>query len=49
MKPHWYFIYEDYCPVCGRSDTTRERRYTPRPEAWELRHSFSEHYDWCQE
>lgn len=35
------------CPVCGRSDTERERRYDPRPEAWEERHEYYTAYDWC--
>ena len=44
---YWYFISVEYCPVCGRDDTWRERRYSPRPEKWEDRHSFKEVYDWC--
>ena len=32
MRPHWYMIHTWYCVLCGREDTYRERRYTPRPE-----------------
>jgi hypothetical protein len=45
---YWYFIHEDYCPVCGRSDTARERAYTPKPDNWEDRHAYHESYDWCE-
>jgi len=44
---YWYFINEDYCPPCGRTDVSRERIYGPRPDRWEDRHQFSEIYDWC--
>jgi hypothetical protein len=30
--PHWYFIYRWDCVLCSKSEETRERRYTPRPE-----------------
>lgn len=30
-RPHWYFTYQWYCVLCGRSETTRERRFTPKP------------------
>lgn len=46
-KKYWYMTYVEYCPVCGKEDTWRERRYTPRPEKWEDRHDFKEVYDWC--
>ena len=46
-RKHWYFIAVDYCPVCGRDSTYRERRYTPRPKRWESRHAFMEVYDYC--
>ncbi len=31
-KPHWYFQYLGECPVCGRDQSIRERRYTPKPK-----------------
>jgi hypothetical protein len=45
--PYWYHISSYYCPICGRDDTFRERRYTPRPDRWEDRHEFKEVYDYC--
>lgn len=41
-RPHWYFIYSDFCVLCMRTETERERRYTPRPERWEDRHELTE-------
>lgn len=46
-RKYWYFISEDYCPVCGHVKIARERMYTPRPEAWEDRHECVEFYDYC--
>lgn len=31
MKLHWYFITIYECPVCGRGEETRERRYDKKP------------------
>lgn len=45
---YWYFTWEEYCPVCGRSVITRERMYTPRPDEWNAKHSESERYDYCE-
>lgn len=47
MKPHWYFISTIYCPLCGRTETYRERRHTPRPDDYNDRHEFLERYDYC--
>jgi len=44
---HWYFITVYICPVCGREEEYRERRYTPRPENWEDRNKIIEEYNWC--
>jgi hypothetical protein len=47
-RPHWYFIYEESCPVCGHTRIYRERRYGSRPERWEDRHDIDYMaYDWC--
>lgn len=46
-KTYWYYVVDDYCPVCGRSDTYRERIYGERPKDWEQRHEFNEVYDGC--
>ena len=47
IPKHWYFIDEDYCPICGGSKVYRERKYTERPERYEDRHDFEEVYDYC--
>lgn len=44
---HWYFIYCHECPLCGKTDEYRERRYTPRPAEYEDRHEFEVMYDNC--
>jgi hypothetical protein len=45
---YWYFISVYSCPVCGKEEVFRERRYTPRPNAWEDRHYWNDRaYDWC--
>ena len=44
---YWYFTYIDYCPQCGRSEITRERRYTPKPENQSDRVLEKDVYDWC--
>lgn len=41
-RPHWYFIYADYCVLCGVEHTGRERRYTKRPRKWADRHEYTE-------
>jgi hypothetical protein len=43
MRKHWYFIYTEWCVLCGRTNVYRERRYTPRPPDWESRHEDSEY------
>jgi len=47
VRRYWYFITEDYCPLCGRTQAWRERRYTKRPKLWKNRHRFTEAYDGC--
>jgi hypothetical protein len=42
QRRHWYFIYSDFCVLCMRTETERERRYTPRPKRWEDRHALTE-------
>jgi len=51
-RPHgegcWYKHFIEECPVCGRGDEWKERRYTPpppkdSPERWE----FKQRYDYC--
>jgi hypothetical protein len=38
----WYFIATWECVLCGHTDTYRERRHDPRPEAWADRHEYHE-------
>lgn len=47
LRPHWYYIVVHYCPACGGERVFRERRYGPRPEAWEDRHEWKEVWDYC--
>ena len=48
IKKHWYFITTHACPVCGRENVYRERRYDNRPEKYEDRHSYDPmFYDYC--
>lgn len=49
QKPHWYEVFVHECPVCGRGETFRERRYTPKPSDPKDRYHWSAHYDWCNE
>lgn len=47
-KRCWYFISYIECPVCGKEEEFRERRFGPRPEAYEDRHDFRQIiYDHC--
>lgn len=48
-RRHWYFIHTDYCPVCGRDDTSRERVYGISPDDPQERRAFHESYDWCDQ
>ena len=47
VPKHWYYISVDYCPLCSKDETIRERRYDERPEKYEDRHEFKESYDYC--
>lgn len=48
-KPHWYMMFVEECPVCGRIDEWRERRYTQKPASPGDRHSYQQVYDKCME
>lgn len=41
-RPHWYFVSVWFCVLCGLTQTTRERRYTPRPADPAARHDYME-------
>ena len=52
LPPHWYKIYIGECPVCGRDQSYRERRLTPKPLNPEDRYeemSDFETYDGCMD
>lgn len=46
-KGSWYFISISECPVCGRGDEVRERRYTEKPTDPHERYEFLIIYDYC--
>lgn len=46
-RKHWYFTYTTECPLCGRGETRRERRYGSKPSDPRKRYSFEHHYDYC--
>ena len=47
-KPrYWYFLTINCCPICGRDDTSRERRFDPRPDDPTERRDFREVWDYC--
>jgi len=43
--PHWYKITYQECPLCGRSETYRERVYGEKPPPQESAPDFR-HW-WC--
>ena len=47
LPPHWYFFTIRYCPICGHDDTTRERRFDPRPDDLSARRDVKEVWDYC--
>ena len=46
---YWYHTTYFHCPVCGREDKMRERRYTKKPKSFMDRWEFLEEYDNCME
>jgi hypothetical protein len=46
-KKYWIYTEVWYCPVCGRGETFKERRYDKKPEEWEKRNEYRESYDYC--
>ena len=44
---YWYYTTWYYCPVCGKTDTYRERKYGYRPKLWKNRNKEIEDYDYC--
>ena len=48
-RPYWYLTTIEYCPVCGRETTYRERQYTEKPQDATERFHIKEVYDYCEE
>lgn len=46
-RRRWYAITYHECPACGRGETYRERRYTPKPKRQGERVEHYEMYDYC--
>lgn len=44
---YWYFVVTTECPMCGRWDAYRERRYTAKPNDPKERYSYEQVYDYC--
>jgi hypothetical protein len=47
-RKHWYRIWYTECPLCGRSKTYRERKYTKRPKNMRNRVTFTQEHCGCQ-
>lgn len=41
--PYWYFITTTECVLCGAGETTKERRYTPKPKDPYKRHAYEQY------
>lgn len=50
MRPHWYMLYYESCPVCGSTKHWRVRQYTPKPvDPMDCVKVDSQAYDNCQD
>lgn len=47
-EPHWYMVTVVWCPACLAERTYRTRRYDPRPENWNDRHEWIQHWNGCE-
>jgi len=47
-KKYWYKFWYRYCPLCGRTQTFKERQYSGKPKDMRERHIFEEVFDWCE-
>lgn len=45
MMPHWYKLYIEVCPPCGRTRTYRVRVYGKKPLQEVLRYEYT--HVWC--
>jgi len=48
IKTYWYKFWYHYCPLCGRTQTFKERQYSKKPKEGQKRHIFKEIFDWCE-
>jgi len=44
---YWIFKTIYYCPICGKEQIYRERKYTEKPNNYNLRYELIESYDYC--
>jgi hypothetical protein len=50
VRKYWYYYYFGECPVCGRNQSYRERRYTRKPKRRSQRFEHIPErltYDYC--
>lgn len=41
-KLYWYEFYYQECVLCCKTKTYKERRYTPKPKDYSMRHHFKQ-------
>jgi len=46
---YWYSFNIVECPVCGRTDKYKERRYSKRPKHKVDRYNYRQEYCYCQD
>lgn len=46
-RAEWYEFFTEECPVCGRTETWKEARYTKKPLDVTERYHYEQRYDWC--
>jgi len=48
-KKYWYLFNIIECPVCGRIDKYKERKYCERPSNKSSRYHYRQEYCYCQD
>ena len=48
-KKYWYLFHVVECPLCGKMEKYRERKYSKKPENKEDRYFYEQVYDYCDE
>ena len=48
-KNYWYLSQVIECPVCGRVDEFKERRYTEKPKDKKDRYNYKQEYCYCED